>query len=235
MTTFVRDDPAGVRVIDRWSDGLGWIAHPDEDGRRASHAVRGEDGGVWLFDPLDAPGIDDIVAELGDVAGIAVLSNYHARDAGVLAARHDVPVWLPESMTRVEDRIAAPTVRYGARLGDSGFRVRTRAPLPGWRESVAFRPADGTLYVPDLLGTAPLYRVTDERLGVYTFRRPMPPRDLLGGLAPERILVGHGEGVFEDAASALSGALDRSRPGFPRALLENGASQLRALVGVVRE
>ncbi len=171
------------------------------------------------------------MADLGDVAGVAVLSNYHARDAGRIADRHDVPVYLPEWTNRVADRLAADVrvERFAAELGDSGFRVRGGTALPGWRESVAYRPADGTLYVPDLLGTASTYTVGDERLAVYVFRRPMPPRDRLAGLAPERVLVGHGTGVFADASDALSRALDRARAGFPRALRENGPTQLRLL------
>jgi hypothetical protein len=89
--------------------------------------------------------------------------------------------------------------------------------------------------VPDLLGTAPLYRVADERLGVYLFGRPMPPRTRFAGLDPERILVGHGTGVFEQAPAALSDALDGARRRFPRTLVRNGPTQLRAFLGAVRE
>jgi hypothetical protein len=130
MPTYVRDDPAEFREIDGWSDGRGWLAHPEEDTRRASHAIRGEDGRVSLFDPLDAPGVDDLVAELGEVAGVATFSNYHARDAGRFARRHDVPVYLPKWTTRVTSRIDAPVERYGATLGDSGFSVRGYEPIP---------------------------------------------------------------------------------------------------------
>ncbi|UPW01253.1 hypothetical protein M0R88_03890 [Halorussus gelatinilyticus] len=235
MPTYVRDDATDLRVIDRWDDGVGWLVAPEEDAQRASHAVLGDDGGIWLFDPLDAPGVDDLVADLGEVAGVAVLSNYHARDAGAIARRHDVAVHLPASMTRVEERVDAPIERFSGTLADSGFRVRTRAPLPGWRESVAYRPSDGTLYAPDVLGTAPPYRVGDERLGVYLFRRPAPPRESFEGLDVARILVGHGTGVFERPDEALEDALAGARERFPRALLENGASQLRALTGAVRE
>lgn len=34
------------RTIDRWDDGVGWMVHADEDGQRASYAIRGENGGV---------------------------------------------------------------------------------------------------------------------------------------------------------------------------------------------
>lgn len=89
MPMYTRSSPADPQVIDRWNGGVGWIAHPEEGGRRASHAVRGDDG-VWLFDPIDAPGVDDLIAEVGDVAGVAVLSSFHARDADAFARRHDV-------------------------------------------------------------------------------------------------------------------------------------------------
>lgn len=33
-------------IVDRYEAGLGWLAHPNEAGRRMSHAVIGVDGGV---------------------------------------------------------------------------------------------------------------------------------------------------------------------------------------------
>lgn len=221
------------REIDRWDGGLGWLVHPTETGRRASHAVRGDDG-VWLFDPLDAPGIDDLIAEVGDVAGVAVLSNWHARDAGAIARRHDVAVHLPEWMTRVEDRVEAPIGRYTETVGDSGFRVRRCQPMPGWREGIAVRETDGTLYVPESLGTAPAYTVGGERLGCPPIRRFSPPRSLLADVDPRRVLVGHGTGVFEGAAEALDNALAGARRRLPRALLVHGPTQLRALFEAAR-
>ena len=244
MQNYDRSEPTGYREIDRWGDGVGWLAHPRERGRRASHAVRGYGGdgptssgdrqrsgdGVWLFDPLDAPGVDELIADLGAVAGVAVCSNWHARGAGALARRHDVAVHLPAWMTRVADRVDAPVERYEGSLGGSGFRIRACRPLPGWREAIAYREADGTLYVPESLGTAPAYTVGDERLGCSPIRRPAPPRRQLGDLEPERVLVGHGTGVFDDAADALADALGGARRRLPRAVVENGDTQLRALL-----
>lgn len=65
-------------------------------------------------------------------------------------------------MIRVEDRVDAPVERYSAEIGDSGFRVRRCDPLPSWHEAIAYRESDGRLYVPDVLGTAPLFTVGDE-------------------------------------------------------------------------
>ncbi|WP_423744157.1 hypothetical protein V5735_14470 (plasmid) [Haladaptatus sp. SPP-AMP-3] len=130
MPMYERGDADGIRVIDRWEDGIDWLAHPGEDGHRASHAVRGPDGDVWLFDPLNAPGVDELVAELGEVAGVAVFSNWHARDADSFARRHDVTVHLPRWMDRIAERVDAPVQRYGHEVGSSGFHVRRCSPPP---------------------------------------------------------------------------------------------------------
>lgn len=228
---FDRSAADGLTVVDRFDGGVGWLAHPDEVARRASHAFVDDDG-VWVVDPLDAPGVDDLLAEYGDVAGVVVLSNFHARDAGAVAERHDVPVSLPPNTDRVAERLSVPT--RPLRNGDGGFAFRRTTPLPTWSETAAYREADGTLYAPDSLGTAAGWTVGDERLGVYLFCRPVPPRGLYADRDPERVLVGHGTGVFDDAAAALSDALAGSRRRFPRGLLEQGGMQLRALADAAR-
>ncbi len=43
-----------------------------------------------------------------------------------------------------------------------------------------------------------------------------PPRRALRGVAPERVLVGHGAGVMDDATRVLEAALSRSRKRAPR-------------------
>ena len=226
MPTYARDEPTECRPIDRWEGGVGWLSHPDEDGQRASHALVGDDG-VWLVDPLDAPGVDDLIAEYGTVAGVAVLSDYHARDASAVAKRHGVPVHVPRWLDRAAARIRAPVERFAWSFGDSGFSVGRYAPFPGWSEAIAYREADRTLYVPEVLGTAPLFTVGTERLGVYLLCRALPPRDLLHDLAPERVLVGHGEGIFDDATAVLSDTLAGARRRLPHAVVTNGRAQLR--------
>ncbi|SER08780.1 hypothetical protein [Natrinema salaciae] len=232
MVIYDRSPSTATELIDEFDGGVGWFAHPNETGLRASHALLGDDGGVWLFDPLWAPGIDKEIGALGDVAGVVVCSAYHARDADRFARRFDVPVAVPRWLDRVPARLDAPLERFDGALGTSGFRVREVSPLPGWSEAIAYRRSDGTLYVPDLLGTAPPYLVGDERLAVYLLLRPVVPTAVFEGIAPERILVGHGTGVFADAASTLADALATARRRFPRALLE-GRSQLRALVDAI--
>jgi len=234
---YERTPPDGFAVVDRWADGFGWQAHPDEPAARTSHAVRDEGDAVWLIDPLDAPGLDDRIADLGPVAGVAVLSNWHARDAGALAERHGVPVSIPSWMDRVPKLVDAPVERFewtdGAADGPAGFRVERVGPLPGWREAAAYRERDGTLYTPDLLTTARL--VGDERVGLTLAARPFPPRDLLSDLDPDRILVGHGHGVFADADDALAGCLAGARRRLPHAAVEHGPEFLAGVLGAVTD
>ncbi|MFB6068449.1 MAG: hypothetical protein ABEJ90_00805 [Halobacterium sp.] len=240
MAMYERGDSDGPAVVDRWEGGVGWLAHPGEDGERASHAFRTADG-VWVVDPLDAPGVDDLLADLGDVAGVAVLSNYHARDADELARRHGVPVHVPawSAMDRVVDRLDAAVERFeegfaGFEGGVGGFGVRRVDPLPGWTEAVAYRERDGTLYVPDVLSASGKFAVADERVGLFLLSRLRPPGDAFGDVTPERILFGHGDGVFADAEGALENCLDGARRRFPRALATTAGTQLRALFDAVR-
>lgn len=221
-------------VVDEWEDGFGWIAHPDEDARRVSHAVAGDDG-VWVFDPIDAPGVDRAISSLGDVAGVAVLSNYHARDAAVFADRYDVPVTVPAWFDGVADQLDAPVARASGELGGSGFSLRRVDPLPSWREAVAWRESDRTLYTADVVSALPLYRVGDERVAPYLLCRLFPPRRIFADIEPARIICGHGTGVFEDAAGALEDGLAGARWNLPQALFENGPEQARALWGAVRD
>lgn len=233
MSVYERSSATNPRVIDRWDDGVGWLAHPREKGMRASHAIRADDG-VWVIDPVDAPGVDELLDDLGDVAGVAVLCSHHARDAGTVATRHDVAVHVPRWMDRVAERVDAPVERFDATFGDSRFEIRRFEPLSLWQEAVAYREDDGTLVVPDLLASGPGYTVGDERVGVVLSHRLFPPR-ALDELEPERILFGHGEGVFEDASQALDDALAGSRRRFPRALIGQLGTNVRLFVAAMRD
>lgn len=207
------------RVIDRWDGGAGWIAYPDEEMQRASHAVVGEDGGVWVFDPVDAPGLDDLFAEFGDLSGVVVGLARHKRDAAAIANRHGVSVYVPDWMTGLVGDIGAPIERFGRRLGDSGFEsfVVVDSSLPSWQEAGFVRRSDGTMVVPESVGTAPFFRAPGETLGVHPMLRPFPPRKNLSGYDPKRILVGHGEGVSSGADRELERALAGARRNIPGA------------------
>lgn len=217
-----------LAVVDRWAGGVGWQPHPDETLGRTSHALR-TDAGLWVLDPLDAPGLDDLLAAYGDVAGVAVLSSWHARDAGVVARRHGVPVSVPAWVGRVPERVEAPVERFAGSLPGTDVAALRTDPLGLWSEGFLYRERDGTLYVPESLGTARTFLVGDERLGVTVFRRLFPPADALAGVAPERVLCGHGAGVFDDADRALRDALAGSRRRTPRMVRAHLGTSLREL------
>jgi hypothetical protein len=213
------DDTDGYREIDRWDRGVGWIAHPEETMQRASHAVVGDDGGVWVVDPVDAPDLDDLLSEFGDVAGVVVGLDRHKRDSAAVATRHDVPVYVPHWMSGVAGDLDAPVERFGGDLAESGFeavRIRDSA-VPPWQEVGLHHPDEGTLIVPEAVGTVEYFCAPGERLGVHPMLRPVPPRRELSRFDPERVLVGHGEGVHTDAAAALRDALDNARSNLPGA------------------
>lgn len=211
------------REIDQWDGGTGWIAHPEESMQRASHALDGDDG-VWLVDPVDCDGLDDFLAERGDVAGVVTLLDRHKRDAAALARRHDVAVHVPAFMDGVAEELDAPVEPLRHAVPDTEYSVRELIDTPVWQEAVLFGEESKTLVVPEALGTTSFYRTEAERIGVNAALRLRPPRSLRP-LTPERILVGHGEGVLEDATGALTTALSGARRRAPR-LYANVVSEI---------
>ncbi|MFD1562761.1 hypothetical protein ACFR99_04240 [Haloarchaeobius amylolyticus] len=203
------------REIDRFEGGVGWIAHPDERMQRASHALV-VDGEVWVIDPVDAEGIDELFAEFGDVAGVVVTLDRHTRDAAAIAKRHRVPVYLPAFFDGVTDDIDAAVARFGDELSDTGIRALTVVDSRFWQEVALYNPSDGTLVVPETVGTVDYFLAGDEQLGVHPMLRLNPPRGAFRGIRPERVLVGHGAGVVEGAGRALEDAFDGSRKRAPR-------------------
>ncbi|EMA68151.1 hypothetical protein C461_06204 [Halorubrum aidingense JCM 13560] len=227
------DGEADLHEIDRFDRGVGWIAYPDEKMQRASHAIavpneETDTDDVWVIDPVDAPGLDDLLEEFGTVAGVVVGLDRHKRDSAAIATRHDVPVYVPEWMSGVADELDAEVERFGSRLADTGFeafRIRDSS-VPPWQEVGLF---DGeTLIVPESLGSASYFRGDRERLGVHPMLRLTPPTEALSGLNPERILVGHGVGVLDNAAVALEDALSGSRRKAPGLY----AKTLRSALGI---
>ncbi|PSP54530.1 hypothetical protein BRC82_10135 [Halobacteriales archaeon QS_1_67_19] len=209
---------ADYEEIDRWDGGVGWIAHPDETMRRASHALAAGEK-VWLVDPVDASGVDDLVTESGEVAGVIVLLNRHYRDADAIASRHDVPVYVPAWFDTVPE-MDSPIRRFDERLPDTDYRVLHVADAFGWEEAALYDRAGGTLVVAESVGNAPYFTTADERLGVHPMMRLTPP-SVLRGLDPDRVLVGHGPGVHDDAARALADALRGARRRTPKLYAAN--------------
>ena len=212
------------REIDRFDGGVGWIAYPDEGMQRASHALAAGDD-VWVVDPVDTPELDDLLAEFGTVRGVVLLLDRHKRDCATIARRHDVPVWVPATIDGVEDELEAPVERFRHELPDSGYAVHEVVSNRFWQEALLFDRDRGVLVVPEAVGTTEYFLAGDERLGVHPLLRLTPP-SALARLRPERILVGHGTGIHDDATAALRDAIDGSRVRAPRLAFENVRSLL---------
>ena len=189
-----------LRLCDDFGpDGFGWIV--DEAITRTSHALAA-DGKVWFVDALDWPEAIDRALELGEPAGVVQLLDRHDRDCAALAARLGVP------------HVVVPDELPGSPFTFVPVMRRRR-----WRESALWWPARRTLVVADALATNRFYTAGKAPIGVHLLLRLTPPRALTA-YEPERILVGHGEGVHGPKAStALRDAIDQSRRRLPGVLL----------------
>lgn len=218
------DSTDGPEEIDRWDGGVGWLAHPEETMQRASHLLTsGSD--VWLIDPVDAPGVDELIEEFGTVAGVLVTLDRHTRDAAKLAERHDVRVYMPKWVAKGAD-VPGPVTIFDRKVPGTAIQVVKVLDKPGWHEAALYNPHDGgTLYVSEAVGNNDYMTVAGERLGVHPMLRLFPPT-VLGDFEPERIIVGHGRGVPTDATGALRDALSGSRSRLPDLIGKVGRSLL---------
>lgn len=190
------------RPCDEWEGGFGWLAC--ERLQRTSHALL-LGGGVWLIDPVDAPGVEERVRALGEPAGVLQLLDRHDRDCAAWAARLGVP------LHRGWERAPVETLRV------RDARV--------WREVALW---DGeTLVCADALGTLDYFRTGRERIGWHPLVRPLPPR-AFAGLEPRRILVGHGVGILDGAAEALVDLVRHGRRRTPAAWVSAARAVLAA-------
>lgn len=194
-----------LQAVTEWDGGISWFAHPEEDARRASHALTTERG-VWVVDPMDADGLDDRLRELGDVAGVVVIHDRHTRDAEAIAARHDVAVHVPEWMTLTRSKLEREPEPLGDHVPGTSYAVHELIDTDEWEEALLVDESGGTLVVMEALGTNPSFRAEGNDVGVHPGLDEAP--DGLERWSPERILVGHGESIYEDGAAKLRAALD---------------------------
>lgn len=188
-----------TRIVEH-AAGLSWVM--EEPMARAAHALA-DDGRVWLVDPVDDAEALARAADLGAPAGVLQLLDRHNRDCAPIAARLGVP------HLKVPDAVP-----------DSPFEVVRVLRNRLWRESALWWPARRALVVAEVLGTVPAFALGDGDVGVHPMVRLTPP-NVLRGIDPELLLVGHGAPV-EGAAvpSEVEQAIAHSRRDAPRLLLK---------------
>jgi hypothetical protein len=185
-----------VRFCDETGWGFGWVL--EERLARCSHALRAE-GRVWVFDPVDAPGVEERIRELGKLAGVIQLLDRHRRDSSALAERLGVP------------RYETPFQGVPGAPFDPVPIARHRL----WREVAVWWQEEHVLLCGDVLGTVGYFLAPGERLGVHPLLRFVPPKALTG-FAPQHVLCGHGEGVHGDeTALVFDEALATARRRLP--------------------
>jgi hypothetical protein len=183
--------------------GLSWV--DDDAMERGSHALKGDDGRVWLIDPFDDDAALERVAALGAPAGVLQLLDRHNRDCEAVATRLGVPhLKVPDALPD------AP-----------GFEVRWVVRNRFWREVALWWPARRALVVAEALGTAPAFAVGAGAVGIHPMLRLPSPPGGLRGLAPEHLLVGHGPPVHGAAvAGDVDHAIAHARRDAPKLLLK---------------
>jgi hypothetical protein len=185
-----------VRIaFHEFEDGFEWLVE-DEFMERCSHGLVVEEN-VWLIDPLDGEGVDELIRDAGRPAGVIQLLDRDNRDCASLANRLAVPHHV------VPQGAIGPFEFVPIRLG------RT------WEEVALWWPERRILACADALGTARYFRARDEPLAVHPLLRFRPPRRQLDPLHPGAVLCGHGAGVFDGADGALREALRTARRRIP--------------------
>jgi hypothetical protein len=185
------------RWVDEFDGGFGWLI--EEVRARTSHALV-VDGGVWLVDPVDVPGLDERVRAAGEPRGVIQLLDRHKRNGRELAARLGVPHLRPPG---TDD--------------DTPFSFVPLVAMPGWHEVALWWDERRVLVCGDALGTLPYFVAPGERLGVHPWLRLSPPAGLRL-VEPLHVRCGHGEGVHgDDTPALLREALDTSRRRMPGA------------------
>ena len=198
-----------VRFCDEFQSGFGWIAQPSEFLQRASHAILAG-GRVWVTDPVSGDGVEERIRSLGRPAGVVQLLDRHGRDSAATAQRLGVPLY---------------RVPFGG-IPEAPFEVIKVVDLPGWREVALWDRVQRVLVCGDALGAAPYYLAPGDRVAVSPLLRLTPPRRLARH-DPLHLLLGHGEGLHGDeATAALREALATARRRMPRAVV----SRVRALL-----
>lgn len=200
-----------AEFIDEWENGFGWIARPEEDMVRTSHAF--QDDGVYLVDPLDAVNLDEKLSEYGEVKAIVVLFDRHLRDSEELAEKYSCPVYIPEWL---EKSIDSEVIEVHDRIPGTDWRFIDAVDTLTGREAGLYHEKSGTLTVADALGTVDMFCGRGEKLGLNPLYRLNPPKNLLK-FDVERIFCGHGKGIQKNTESTLKNTLNKARRKTPSA------------------
>lgn len=208
-----------------FDDGFAWIADPEEMIQRASLAVD-LGTGLHAVEPVDHPLLDGWLADEGGLDGVIVLMDRHTRDADAIAARQDVPIYVPDGFGHTAAKLGRDVRPLGDALAGGPYEALELAGWRLWEEAALWSLPDRTLIVPESLGTIDYFLVGEERIGVHPTARLWPPRGALADVDPRRMCVGHGPPVDDLETGELARSLATARRGIPRAWLRGAITTL---------
>ncbi len=174
-----------------------------------SHALRDDDGRVWIIDPVAFDGLEDAVRAMGEPAGVIVLLDRHLRDAPELADRLGIPLYFPLGTQR--QQLPDTVQRFGDSIDGCPFAFPVvRQSGRAWIERALWWPARKILVIAEAVGTVDYFRAhASDVCGLHPMMHMRPPRSLMG-FDPELVLVGHGDPI-EHPGDEIKKVITRGR------------------------
>lgn len=214
-------DTPTIEVAHRWDHGCSWKVAGSGMLACRSHVLRDGDR-LWLVDPIDGIGLDELLEALGgEVAGVVVLLDRHLRDAVSLARRYRCRLLVPPGRWRPGHPAPDGSEPLSAEVEGCPFRFDPVVERRGqWLEWSLWWAEQRTLLVAEAVGSANYYLASgDEQLAVHPLLRVLgAPASLATELVPSpvRILVGHGDVVEgKDIEQELRRAIGTARSTLP--------------------
>lgn len=218
-------------IVHRTDHSITWGV--DDQGLLAcrSHALRDDDGRVWIIDPVEMVGLDDAIRAMGEPAGVIVLLDRHLRAAPAVASRLGVPLYFPEGTQR--QRLPEDVVRYADQIDGCPFEFPlVRQSGRAWIERALWWPAQRLLVIAEAVGTVDYFRAhAGDVCGLHPMMHARPPRGLMG-FDPELVLVGHGD-PLERPGEAIDQVIMRGRRDMGAVMLRM-PRLLAAATGAIR-
>ena len=219
---------ARIQVTARFEGGLSWSLAGASMLACRAHALVTDDG-VWLVDPIDAPGLDELLATLGRVRGVLVLLDRHLRDSAQLAERHGARLIVPRGEWRRGHPMPDGAEQFEpGPLAGTPFEVAPVIERGGqWLEWLLWWQQRRILVIAEVVGRSTVYEPSPHGAGLHPALHVMGAPDPLveGSLrerieaAPVRLLLGHGELESTTRLASIEEPLHGARRRLPKLVM----------------